>query len=675
VTVLLAGNNGSDGLSLNIGGSAISSAVCSALSCSKSLLHKRAGDAGELGDAAAQIFDGEGDASNNKHQRQTKLLNWTKKAKPLSLGDVMKCLLDLDNLCSTSFGENKGIEKRRRDTIVKLLTRARHREEIRFAIKILCSHIRTGATLITLLTCLATAVVLHQKGLTQSMTYEKMQEVKFASIDLDLETGATCNRVEETSLSEIDTSMSDGVRCSTLKNEVLAAQERLRLVFSRHANLKSVVDSLVRGGFVNLIESCPVQVGIPLHPMLASPSCEVQQVVEHYHSFHEANQEDSSRLTPFFAAEYKYDGQRIQMHYDRKSLVSPGMILYSRNLEDVTAKFQTVCEWMLSKIPEDMSSFIIDVEICALKHVKQWKDAEKLQHVESLILPFQVMATMKRKKIDEDCQNAHLCIFAFDLLFLNGNSFVDAALIERRNKLQDMFASVLQFGYFHFTRSIDLYLESSIRENSNKIESFLREAIGDGRCEGLMLKSLQSKYDGISREFGGGMGGWRKLKKDYIDDLADSIDVVPIGAWRGSGRKSKWFSPFLLAVLDKNTGEWQSLCRCMSGFTDEFYQTKFDQFSPCIVPQKPGDVSTNEQVPFWFDPWKISEVWEIRGADLTLSPVHHTARGYADGTFESGRGIALRFPRFIRVRNDKSIEQCSTSEDVLSLFAAQSQRL
>ena len=113
----------------------------------------------------------------------------------------------------------------------------------------------------------------------------------------------------------------------------------------------------------------------------------------------------------------------------------------------------------------------------------------------------------------------------------------------------------------------------------------------------------------------------------------------------------------------------------MSGFTDEFYQTKFDQFSPCIVPQKPGDVSTNEQVPFWFDPWKISEVWEIRGADLTLSPVHHTARGYADGTFESGRGIALRFPRFIRVRNDKSIEQCSTSEDVLSLFAAQSQRL
>ena len=60
--------------------------------------------------------------------------------------------------------------------------------------------------------------------------------------------------------------------------------------------------------------------------------------------------------------------------------------------------------------------------------------------------------------------------------------------------------------------------------------------------------------------------------RDYCEGLRDSLDLVPIGAWHGNGRKVGWLSPFLLAAWDPATEQFQSVCRCMSGFTDVFYQ-------------------------------------------------------------------------------------------------------
>ena len=62
------------------------------------------------------------------------------------------------------------------------------------------------------------------------------------------------------------------------------------------------------------------------------------------------------------------------------------------------------------------------------------------------------------------------------------------------------------------------------------------------------------------------------LCRDYCEGLRDSLDLVPIAAWHGNGRKVGWLSPFLLAAWDPATEQFQSVCRCMSGFTDAFYQ-------------------------------------------------------------------------------------------------------
>jgi len=193
-------------------------------------------------------------------------------------------------------------------------------------------------------------------------------------------------------------------------------------------------------------------------------------------------------------------------------------------------------------------------------------------------------------------------------------------------------------------------------------EKALMESLKAG-CEGVMLKPLNYSYEPGKRS-----NGWIKLKKDYVKDMQESdLDLVPIGAWWGNGRKAGWYSPYLLAVYDPEREEYQSVCRVMSGFSDSFYkQSKafFDQNHLIERPNKPAYYNTGENCSVWFHP---VAVWEIRGADISVSPVHRAA----SGNVHSGRGLALRFPRFIRERPDKTPEEATTGDQLLELFHRQ----
>lgn len=91
-------------------------------------------------------------------------------------------------------------------------------------------------------------------------------------------------------------------------------------------------------------------------------------------------------------------------------------------------------------------------------------------------------------------------------------------------------------------------------------------------------------------------------------------------------------------MYDRHTETFQSLCRCMSGFSDEFYAAATARLSATIIPGPKPYYNTGESPSVWFEP---TEVWEIRGADLSISPVHRAAVG----RLHSDRGVGLRFPR------------------------------
>lgn len=144
------------------------------------------------------------------------------------------------------------------------------------------------------------------------------------------------------------------------------------------------------------------------------------------------------------------------------------------------------------------------------------------------------------------------------------------------------------------------------------------------------------------------------------------VDLIPIAGWHGQGRKAKWWSPILLAVRNPVTGSMEAVTKCISGFTDKFYQAnkeKYAEGSENVI-ARPSYVEYAGHPDVWFEP---QEVWEMAFADITKSPTYLAAIGLVS----ADRGLSMRFPRFLKVREDKGIDEASTSEFLAELWRKQ----
>ena len=277
------------------------------------------------------------------------------------------------------------------------------------------------------------------------------------------------------------------------------------------------------------------------------------------------------------------------------------------------------------------------------------------------LLPFQILSSRQRKDATLDSIKVQVIFVAFDLLFLNGKSLLHSPLVERRRALRSAFAEVP--GRFSFAISAE-------SNDTEEIGQFLNDAVKGG-CEGLMVKILegeQSVYEPSKRSL-----NWLKLKKDYLQGLTDSFDLVVVGAWRGKGKRTGVYGAYLLACYDPDNDEYQSVCKVGTGFSDEMLSQlteAFDEKEGLACDAKPRNVVAGDTLEpdTWFAP-EESEVWEVMAADLSISPVHKGAVGKAD----ADKGIALRFPRFLRRRaaDDKGPEDATTSGQVLDMYRAQ----
>jgi len=159
---------------------------------------------------------------------------------------------------------------------------------------------------------------------------------------------------------------------------------------------------------------------------------------------------------------------------------------------------------------------------------------------------------------------------------------------------------------------------------------------------------------------------WLKLKKDYVEGIGDSVDVVPIGGYKGRGKRTGVYGAFLLAVYDQQSGEFQTCCKIGTGLSDADLSQHFEFFKDHIISQKRIDYDVHDSLTpdDWFD---AVQVWEIQAADLSISPIHSSGNTLR----EDGKGIGLRFPRFMRIRDDKNPEDATSSEQILGLFEDQ----
>nr|XP_031861749.1 uncharacterized protein CI109_002982 [Kwoniella shandongensis]KAA5528821.1 hypothetical protein CI109_002982 [Kwoniella shandongensis] len=399
--------------------------------------------------------------------------------------------------------------------------------------------------------------------------------------------------------------------------------EIVKAVYSELPNYDLVIPALMKTGVENLREICKLTPGVPLKPMLAKPTKAITEVLDRFEGKE-------------FTCEYKYDGERAQVH-----LLEDGTIaVFSRNSENMSAKYPDLVQQVPRAIKPSVKSFVIDAEAVAF-------DLETKK-----ILPFQDLSRRKRKDVRAEDITVRVHLFAFDLLYLNGESLLTKELKERRQLLVEHFQPVE--SEFAFAKSSD-------GTTTDEIQAFLEESVKDG-CEGLMVKMLTtpaSTYEPSRRSI-----NWLKLKKDYLSGVGDSLDLVVVGAYHGKGKRTSVYGAFLLACYDPDSENYQTICKIGTGFSEEVLTQFYELLKPLEIEVARGDIETGNAKPdVWFEP-KI--VWEVLTADLSLSPVYAAAHGLVDS-----KGISLRFPRFLRLRDDKSADEATTAEQVSEFYQRQ----
>ncbi|PWY68628.1 DNA ligase [Aspergillus heteromorphus CBS 117.55] len=423
----------------------------------------------------------------------------------------------------------------------------------------------------------------------------------------------------------------------------------LKTVYSELPSYEVIIPAILEHGLSNLRKVCKLQPGVPLKPMLAKPTKSITEVLDRFEGKE-------------FTCEYKYDGERAQIHFVAPDSIDqyPGATatlqkdskglsaIFSRNSEDLSKKYPDVLAKLDSWIKEGVTSFVLDCETVA------WDTVNKK------VLPFQQLMTRKRKDVKAEDIKVKVCIYAFDLLFLNGEPTVKKSLRERRELMHQSFQ--VTEGEFQFAQ----YGNTNVLD---EIQTLLDDSV-KASCEGLMVKMLDTEESGY--EPSKRSRNWLKVKKDYLSGVGDSLDLVVLGAYHGRGKRTSVYGAFLLAAYNSSTQAYETICNIGTGFSEAVLEEMYKELSPLTI-DRPKPFYSHSTVPkdqpdVWFEP---RLVWEVKTADLTLSPRYQAAADEFMGTTGGGKGVSLRFPRFIKSRDDKKPEQATTTRAVAEMYRKQ----
>uniref|UniRef100_A0A8C4HL85 DNA ligase n=1 Tax=Dicentrarchus labrax TaxID=13489 RepID=A0A8C4HL85_DICLA len=325
-------------------------------------------------------------------------------------------------------------------------------------------------------------------------------------------------------------------------------------------------------------------------------------------------------------SEIKYDGERVQVHKNGDSFS-----YFSRSLKPVLPhKVAHFKDYIPQAFPGG-HSMILDAEVLLI-------DTNT-----SKPLPFGTLGVHKKAAF----QDAKVCLFVFDCIYFNGVSLMERPLCERRKFLHDNMVEVPNRILFsemkHVTRGGDL---------ADMITRVIREGL-----EGLVLKDLKGTYEPGKRH-------WLKVKKDYLNEgaMADTADLVVLGAFYGKGSNGGIMSSFLMGCYDPDSKKWCTVTKCSGGYDDATLarlQKELDVIKISKEPSKiPGwlKIIKNYYPDFLIRDPERAPVWEITGAEFSKSEMH------------TADGISIRFPRMTRIRDDKDWKTATNLHQLKELY-------
>ena len=346
--------------------------------------------------------------------------------------------------------------------------------------------------------------------------------------------------------------------------------------------------------------------------------------------------------------ESKYDGFRCQIH-----IISGKVEIFSRNLDSMTSMFPEIVR--ATKEIFGNRSAIFEGEALGI-------DPET-----GTYQPFQVTITRKRKhNVLEKSMEIPLRLLVFDLLYLDGVSWMERPFIERRAEVELLFGGE-RFDVLEVERPPTGVIGSSrliFTDEASKVNEFFEEVIEEG-FEGIIAKRLDGIYTAGSRNF-----NWIKLKKSYQGKISDTLDLVIIGYYLGKGQRLKLgIGAILAAVWDRESKSFPSIARIGSGLTEEKWMMLSEMLREIVVPERPVDVMSDVVPDFWVLP---RFVVTVRADEISRSSMHACGRDDLSNTGGPLEGYALRFPRMVSfVRADKKPEDATEVSEIVSLFDLQ----
>ena len=407
------------------------------------------------------------------------------------------------------------------------------------------------------------------------------------------------------------------------EERVMGSAKAVEAVYNVHPDMGAIALAVATGG-QGALEGFGVQLGVPVRAMLAERLGSVSEILE--------------KMGGRCAFEYKYDGMRIQAHAGPE-----GVRLFSRRLETITSQFPDV----VVAVTEAFAGHSVIAEFEAVVHNPETGE----------LLPFQEVSHRRGRVhgIAESVEEYPLVLFAFDVLHLDGEDLLHRPFGERRRALE----ALLDGGGGGPVRPSTL----AWVEDADAGEAFFLEALSAG-CEGIIAKS-----DGEGSTYRAGARGWQwiKYKRDYQSGMTDTVDLVVVGAYAGTGKRTGHYGALLMAALNEDEGTLESVCKLGTGFSDEDLAALHARLSPLVLPEAPRELRSGLVPDFHVQP---DLVLEVLGAEVTLSPVHRCAFGHV----RPGAGLAIRFPRMLRVRDDKGWEEATTSGEIEEMYRRQLKR-
>lgn len=398
---------------------------------------------------------------------------------------------------------------------------------------------------------------------------------------------------------------------------------------------------------IKAIRDMHIQVGIPIRPAAAERLENAAAIID--------------KIGPC-VVQPKLDGFRLQIHVDN-SQKEPIIRFFSRNLLDMSYMFPEFIE-ICKKFP--VKTFIADGEAIVY-------DPNTGSY-----LPFQETVKRKRKHgIEEIVSELPLQLNLFDILYIDGKSLLHEQHHTRRLVLENFYLDYQkilndsylvskneQLSLFHLSKkenneksmqTLQIIQEVSV-QTAQELESFFLKEISAG-LEGVVAKKIDSLYQAGKRNF-----NWIKLKYQAASKLEDSIDVVILGYYPGKGKRSSFgIGAFLVGIYNQELEIFQTVAKIGTGLTDSEWIAMKKKCDEHIIFHQPKDVQCAKELypTVWVHPVNVCEVI---ADEITISPLH-TA-----GKTEDTLGFALRFPRFVRNREDKSSYQTTSVTELKNMY-------